>query len=151
MELNDEQFQAIAFIFEERNATKYGRKIGEFEKSFIDDFPELQKISIEQLERMLVQTIDSENQSEELRISAYWALSKTFNKSLINKFKKWLQFEIYNHNPTAIFQILIALDRFEEKVFHQDRDSRDYTEQELNIRDAKKYLSLFKETSPNRR
>lgn len=140
MKLENENFEVIAFLFEYRN----GNKLGEYEKSIIEDNPIFSKFSNEQLEVIITEALNSKTYSDEFRISAYWALSKTNNKKLISHFRKWLQLEIESYKPIPVFQILIALDRLKEKAFHKKRDSRDYREEELNIQDAKEYLAKVK-------
>lgn len=137
MKLTENQFTEVAFIFEEAKGSFHS----EFEKEIIAE-SDLTKYSIPELVKIIVGGINSGiYNSEEDRVSAYWCLSKISDKKLILDFRKWLLFEIENKNSTAIFQILIALDKLDESVFNKRRISRDVFETELNLEDAKNYLN----------
>lgn len=136
MKLTNHQFTEVAFIFEEAKGSFHS----ELEKKIIAE-SELTKFSVKELLKIIVDGINSGiYNSEEDRVSAYWCLSKISDKKLILDFRKWLLFEIENKNSTAIFQILIALDKLDESVFNKRRTSRDVFETELNLEDAKIYL-----------
>lgn len=139
MKLTENQFTEIAFIFEETNGSFHS----EFEKEIIAE-SDLTKYSIPELVKIIVDGIDSGIYNLEAdRVSAYWCLSKISDKKLILDYRKWLQFEIENKNSTAIFQILISLDKLDESVFNKKRTSRDVFETKLNLEDAKNYLKKF--------
>lgn len=99
------------------------------------NFDHLEKIIVDGLNK----TIDT---SSDLRICAYWALSKRFNRNLIPSFKGWLKSELDEGNSAAIYQILIALGKMGEPVFNVDREGGSSVyEIDLNVRDAKTYLT----------
>jgi hypothetical protein len=136
LKLTNEQFTEAAFIFEKANGNSHSN----FENEIIAE-SELTKFEPTELEKIIVDGLNAgiyKNQDE--RVSAYWSLSKICNRNLIPDFKKWLNYELESENGTAIFQILVALDRLEEPAFHKKRNGRGFDEIELNIRDAKKYL-----------
>ena len=84
--------------------------------------------------------------SPELRLSAYWALSKRFDKNLLPFFRNQLEVEIEVEGAPAVFQLLIAIDNLAEPVFGTDRNgSFSGFDSDLNIRDAKAYLKGKKE------
>lgn len=129
MKLTENQFTEIAFIFEEANGSFHS----EFEKVIIAE-SEMTKYSISELVKIIIEGINLGIYNlESERVSAYWCLSKVCDKKLISNFRKWLNFEIENKNDTAIFQILIALDKLDEAVFNNKRTSRDVFETELNF------------------
>lgn len=141
MKFTEDQFEAIAYIFERKNS--YPGFHSSYEKEIISDF-ELKDLPPNKLEQILVDGIEQKIYSNEKeRIDSYWALSKSGNKNLINYFRKWLNEEVSAKNYKAIFQILIALDKLEESVFEKNRTSRSYDETNLNLKDAKNYLENF--------
>ena len=136
MKLTKDQFLEVAFIFEKAN----GNSHSDYEKGIIAE-SELTEHKPEELEQLIVNGLNSgiyKNNND--RISAYWTLSKSNNRNLISEFQKWLKTELDIENGLAIFQLLVALDRFDEPAFHKNRNSRGNDETELNIRDAKNYL-----------
>jgi len=136
MKLTNNQLEEAAFIFEKENEYKHG----EFEKEVIKRSNLLHLLTSE-LKTIIVNGLNSNLYTDSIeRVGAYWALSKTNDKSLIPEYKNWLKKEFNLKNETPIFQILIALDRFEEPAFHENRNSRYYDQTELNFRDAKNYL-----------
>ncbi|WP_400075244.1 hypothetical protein [Winogradskyella sp. R77965] len=136
MKLTDHQFTEAAFIFEKENGSYHGN----YEKSVIKE-SNLTLIEPSKLKANIIDGLQSNLYAEiKDRTSAYWALSKTNDTNLISDYKKWLKRELSEENPIPIFQILLALDRFDEPSFHKDRVSRHYDDVELNIRDAKNYL-----------
>jgi hypothetical protein len=137
MKLTKDQFLEAGFIFEKAN----GNSHSDYEKGIIAE-SELTNYKPKELEQILVNGLNSEiYKNDEDRISAYWALSKNNNRDLILEFQKWLRTELNIENGIAIFQILVALDRFDEPAFHKNRNSRGNDETELNIRDANQYLN----------
>lgn len=138
MKLTDEQFEALAYIFEREN----GNKKSDYENKVIAESG-LSNFEPELLERSVVDGLNNGiYDSSTDRISAYWVLGKRFNRNLIPSFKKWLQKEFDLNDPLAVYQLLISLGNMEEPVFNPDRDgSSAYFETELNMRDAKDYLN----------
>jgi hypothetical protein len=137
MKFTKDQFLEVAFIFEKAN----GNSHSDYEKGIIAE-SELTEYKPEELEQLVVNGLNSGiYKNENDRISAYWTLSKSNNRSLILEFQKWLRTELDVENGIAIFQLLVALDRFDEPVFHKNRNSRGNDEKELNIRDSKQYLN----------
>jgi hypothetical protein len=136
MIFKNEQFVAIAFLFEKGN----GNTPSEYEESVINH-SKLKDIPIEQLEAFIVEGLhENAYKIERTRTSAYWALSERNNPELIPHFKVWLQNELDTKKNTAAFQLMIALDKLGEPVFHPDRKSTAVDEVELNLRDASQYL-----------
>ena len=136
MKLSNNQLEEAAYIFEKQN----GNSNSEYERRIIFESDLLQFSTIE-LEIKIVDGLKNQIYVEENeRVSAYWALSKIGNSKLISNFKEWLKSEVENNNSNAIFQLLIALDRLDEKAFHENRMSRYFDETELNLRDAIQYL-----------
>ncbi|WP_204347112.1 hypothetical protein [Psychroserpens algicola] len=137
MKFTQHQFTEIAFIFEKSNGNNHSN----YEKDIIAK-SELTKFNTTEIEELIVNGINSGIYKKEAeRVSGYWALSKTRNRKLITEFRKWLLTELNLDNGIAIFQILVALDRLDEQVFHKSRNSRGVDEIELNINDAKYYLN----------
>ncbi len=138
MKLTKDQFLEAGFIFEKTN----GNSHSDYEKKTIVESV-LTEYKPAELEKLIVYGLHSGIYlSNDERISAYWALSKIDNRNLILEFKKWLRIELESENGIAIFQLLVALDRFDEPAFHKNRNSRGNEETELNIRDAKQYLNI---------
>ncbi len=136
MKLTKDHFLEVAFIFEKAN----GNSHSDYEKGIIAE-SELIEHKPEELEQLIVNGLNSGiYKNDHDRISAYWTLSKSNNRNLISEFQKWLKTELDFENGLAIFQLLVALDRFDEPAFHKNRNSRGNDETELNIRDAKNYL-----------
>jgi hypothetical protein len=137
MKLTNNQFIESAFIFEKAN----GNTHSDFEKEIIAE-SELTQYKQTELEQIIVDGLNSGiYKNEDERVSGYWSLSKSNNRNLILEFQKWLRTELKIENGIAIFQLLVALDRFDEPAFHKNRNSRGNDETELNIRDAKEYLN----------
>ena len=137
MKLTNQQFIEAAFIFERGE----GHHHSSYEKEVIKESNLLHYQPCE-LKTIIVDGLNSNLYTEPTeRISAYWALSKTNNKNLIPELKNWLKEELNHKNGAPIFQILVALERFDEPAFHAERNSRSYDETELNIRDSKIYLN----------
>ncbi len=137
MKGTNQQFEEIAYIFEHANGSLHS----DYERKIIKE-SKLAKFKPLELEQIIVDGLNSNiynNESE--RASGYWALSKSINSNLISHFRKWLKIELDNKNSIPIFQILVALDRFDEPAFHKNRNSRGVDETKLNIRDAKEYLN----------
>ena len=137
MKFNDEQFTALAFIFEREN----GNSLDEFELDTISE-SNLGEFSTKELEKIICVGLNQKIYEEDkLRICAYWALSKRFNPELLKHFVNWLQLEVENENSIAIYQLMIAIDKLDNKIFDKKRTSRYSDENEMNIRDAKIYLN----------
>lgn len=137
MKLDKDQFLEAGIIFEKTN----GHSQSDFEKDIIAE-SKLNKYESYELERLIVDGLNSHlYKNDDERVSAYWALSKTNNRNLITNFKNWLRIEFENGNENMLFQLLVALDRFDEPVFHKSRTSRGEDETDLNLRDAKAYLN----------
>ena len=137
MKLTELQLEAAGYLFEKANGNKHDNSL---EKIIHESGLEVYDITI--LEKIIVNGINSEIYNElQIRTSAYWALSKRFNNELIPSFKKWLKMEIEKNNTSPIFQIMIALDNLEESIFNKDRTGYAFDEIELNLKDAKTYLS----------
>ncbi|MEM6685275.1 MAG: hypothetical protein AAF617_05710 [Bacteroidota bacterium] len=137
MIFKNDQFVAIAFLFEKEN----GNTPSEYEESVIN-LSKLKTIPVPQLETFIIEGLhENAYKIEKTRTSAYWALSKRFNPKLIPHFKVWLQKEIDAKKSTAMFQLMLALDKVDEPVFHPSRNSSAVDEVELNLRDAKHYLA----------
>jgi hypothetical protein len=138
MKLTNDQFDALAYIFEKEN----GNKKSDYEKKIISESG-LADFEPELLERNVVDGLENgiyDGSTD--RISAYWALGKRFNRNLIPSFQKWLQKEFDLNDSQAVYQLLISLGNMEEPVFNPDRKggSASY-ETELNMRDAGDYLN----------
>jgi len=137
IKLTNQQFEEIAYIFEQANRGSHS----DYERKIIKE-SKLAKFKPFELEQIIVDGLNSNiYKKESERVSGYWALSKSINSDLISQFRKWLKIELDNKNSIPIFQILVALDRFHEPAFHKNRNSRGADETELNIRDAKEYLN----------
>lgn len=135
MEVSEDNLFVVALIFEQAN----GNLLGENDILLIENSG-LSNCSAELLEAMLVEALNTER-SPSYRSTAYWALSKRFNRELIPVFKKWMGEELQNQESAAVYQLLIALDNLEEPVFGEDRNgSFSATDTSLNVRDAKIYL-----------
>jgi len=137
MKLTKDQFLEAGFIFEKAN----GNSHSDFEKKIIAE-SELTQYKPTELERIIVDGLNSGiYKNEDERVSGYWSLSKSNNRNLILEFRKWLITELKIENGIGVFQLLVALDRFDEPAFDKNRNSRGNDETELNIRDAKEYLN----------
>lgn len=137
MELTIDQLEEAGFIFEKEN----GYAGDDYSKRVLAE-SNLTTYNVDHLEKIIVdglnKTVDT---NSDLRISAYWALSKRFNRNLIPSFKGWLKSELDEGNGAAIYQILIALGDMGEPVFNVDREGgSSVNELDLNVRDAKSYL-----------
>ena len=147
MKLTKDQFLEAGFIFEKTN----GNSHSDFEKKIIAE-SELTQYKHTELEQIIVDGLNSGiYKNEDERVSAYWALSKSNNRNLISDFKNWLRIEVENQNENMLFQLLVALDRFDETVFHKSRTGRGADETDLNLRDAKEYLNKKNKNSAQHR
>lgn len=136
MKLTNHQFIEAAFIFEKENGNRHGK----YEKEVIKE-SNLLHLKPSELKTIIINGLNLGLYTKNTeRTSAYWALSKTNDKNIIPEFKNWLKKEFNLKNETPIFQLLIALDRFDESAFDEKRNSRYFDETELNFRDAKNYL-----------
>ena len=137
MKLNQDQFEALTYIFEREN----GNIKSEYENEIIKESG-IGGLDPNALEKIVVDGINNGtyiNSSE--KISAYWSLGKRYNKNLIPNLRKWLTDEIKLNDLQAVYQILISLGNMDEPVFNSDRKGGSaFYETELNLRDAKDYL-----------
>lgn len=136
MKLTNDQFEEAAFIFEREN----GYSHSDYEKEVIAG-SDLTAYQPAELELMIITGLNNGIYIEEFdRVSAYWSLSKIGKPELIQNFRRWLQEEFKKNNTIPVYQILVALDRLEEPVFHSERTGTAADETDLNMRDAKNYL-----------
>tara|TARA_R110002111_G_scaffold262258_1_gene337575 strand:+ start:543 stop:965 length:423 start_codon:yes stop_codon:yes gene_type:complete len=137
MKLTNDQFEAVAYIFERAN----GNKKSEYEEKVIAESG-LNNLKPFELETQIINGINNGLYSDSKeRISAYWTLSKIHKTELIPNFKKWLKIELEHKNVDTIYQLMIALSNLEEPIFNIDRNgSSAFNETELNLRDAENYL-----------
>jgi|GEM_PF-4326175 len=84
---------------------------------------------------------DNAPEDAEARRLAYWALSKRADAALIPSFRNWLSQELKGNDAQAIFQLMIGLDNLEEPIFDVSRSGYASFEEELNRRDASRYLN----------
>lgn len=137
MEIAKEQFDALAYIFEKNN----GNELGQYENRIIAESG-LKELPIPELVTAIIENLHTDcAEDDSYRTSAYWALSKRFDKKLIPFFQAWLRRELSVTGMPAVFQLLIALDNLAEPVFGEDRNgSYGGHEVALNVRDAETYL-----------
>lgn len=137
MKIEADQFDAISYIFEMAN----GNNLGNYETRIIDT-SKVKGVSPVILVNAIIESFKEANPGDiSYRTSAYWALSKRFDKKLIPFFQKQLELELTIEGIPAVFQLLIALDNLTEPVFGKDRNgSYAGMDIELNMRDAKNYL-----------
>ena len=146
MKLTKDQFLEAGFIFEKAN----GNSHSDFENKIIAE-SQLTQYEPSELEQIIVDGLNSGvYKNEDERVSAYWALSKSNNRNLISDFKNWLRIEVENRKENMLFQLLVALDRFDEPAFHKSRTGRGADETDLNLRDAKEYLNKNKNSAQHR-
>ena len=132
-----DQFDAIAYIFETAN----GNTPGDFENRVIDASGFKDTPPQELVDDILSSFREGNPDDIEYRLSAYWALSKRFDKNLLPFFRKQLEVEIEVEEAPGVFQLLIAIDNLAEPAFGTDRNgSFSGFDSDLNIRDAKTYL-----------
>ena len=135
MFIREDNLFPAALIFEQAN----GNRLDQNDRLLIEKSG-LSHCFAERIEAAL---IDALNDGPPLsyRSTAYWALSKRFNRKLIPAFKSWMNRELQEQDGGALYQLLIALDNLGEPVFADDRmGSYSATDTGLNIRDAKDYL-----------
>jgi len=136
MKLTKEQLPTIALIFEKA----LGNELCSSDETEIFDSG-LSSYAAEELTQSIINELNSDNTNTEFRSTAYWALSKKFDRNILSLFKRWLNFEFTEKNTDAMYQILIALDNLKEPVFGKDRNgSYASDETDLNLRDAENYL-----------
>jgi hypothetical protein len=137
MKFEIDQFDAIAYIFETAN----GNTPGDYENRVIDASG-FKDIPPQELVDDILSSFREGNPDDiEYRLSAYWALSKRFDKNLLPFFRKQLEVEIEVEETPGVFQLLIAIDNLAEPAFGTDRNgSFSGFDSDLNIRDAKAYL-----------
>jgi len=138
MQLTIDQMEEAGFIFEKENGNSgddYTRRV--LAESI------LTKYNVDHLEKIIVDGLNNAiYTNSDIRVAAYWALSKRFNRNLIQSLKGWLKSELDKRDGAAIYQIMIALGNMGEPVFNIDRQGgSSMYEMDLNIRDAKTYLN----------
>ena len=140
MEIKEEQFDAIAYIFEINN----GNTLGAYENQIIEDSG-LRDIPASELAEAILGNLNEKHSGNTAyRLSAYWALSKRFDKNLLAFFQKSLAAELQIEGIPAVFQLLIALDNLNEPVFGKYRNgSFSGDDVESNCQDAKNYLAKY--------
>jgi hypothetical protein len=137
MKFEIDQFDAIAYIFETAN----GNTPGDYENRVIDASGIKDTPPQELVDDILSSFREGNPDDIEYRLSAYWALSKRFDKNLLPFFRKQLEVEIEVEEAPGVFQLLIAIDNLAEPAFGTDRNgSFSGFDSDLNIRDAKAYL-----------
>lgn len=134
MEFSKDAITAAAFVFEATN----GNMLGDWEKSEIEKH-HLIGIDSFVLSLELVALIESAKSSTSERQTAYWALGKRHDESLISFFRKQLSIEL-KRDLLAVYQILIALDTFGEPVFKSELLSESGNDLECHRRFAEQYL-----------
>tara|TARA_R110002051_G_scaffold322862_1_gene414714 strand:- start:1226 stop:1651 length:426 start_codon:yes stop_codon:yes gene_type:complete len=137
MKLTNNQFEAVAYIFEKAN----GNVMSEYEEEIISESG-LSQLEPVTLEKIIVDGLNNGIYTEKAdRISGYWVLGKRFNIDLIPFFRKWLKSELDLNESHTVYQLLISLGNMEEQVFSPDRKgSSSFNETELNLKYAKDYL-----------
>jgi hypothetical protein len=136
MKLNDHQLEACAYIFE----IDLGNDRLNFRQDIIESSG-ISNYSPNELEKSILQGLENGSFSDDdLRTSAYWALSKRFNRKLIPLFRKYLKYEMELKNTGPLFQLMVALNNIEEPVFSASRTGFAHFETELNLKDAELYL-----------
>lgn len=138
MKLTNDQLEGAAYIFEKA----HGNRKTDYEEEMIMA-SSLTDLSPGDLEKVIVDGLNTGVYEDSFeRVSAYWALSKRFNKDLIPAFKNWLKKELVLADPRTVYQLLIALGNIGEPVFNPDREGgSSVMETELNLRDATDYLT----------
>ncbi|MEO5711994.1 MAG: hypothetical protein ABIT37_00760 [Luteolibacter sp.] len=139
MRIHHDTIYAAVLIFELAN----DRVLSEAELEEIERH-EFTGIAPSLLQKELIHLICSEDKTDaDDRRSAYWALGKRFDASLIPFFRDQLRIE-QQRDVDAVYQILIALDNLNEPVFGGDRGgSYSLLDKELNWIDAGRYLSTL--------
>jgi len=133
--IREDNLFSVALIFEQAN----GNRLDQNDRLLIEKSG-LSHCCAESLEAALIEALNARPPLS-YRSSAYWALSKRFNGSLIPAFKTWMIRELQEQDGGALYQLLIALDNLGEPVFGDDRKgSYSAMDTGLNIRDAKDYL-----------
>jgi len=141
MKITDSQLEAVGYLFEQAN----GNELGSVESSIVKSSG-LMNCDLEEITKGIIDLLNGhERRLVKVRIAAYWALSKKYDRDLLPLLQKWLQTELAKKETDAVFQLMIALDNLEEPIFGEDRDggysSRDVG---LNLRDADKYLKTVR-------
>ena len=138
MKLTTDQFEALAYIFEREN----GNRKSDYEMAVIAASG-LANYKAEFLERNIIDGLENGVYDGSIdRISAYWALGKRSDQTLIPIFQKWLRKEYDLNDAQAVYQLLISLENMEESVFNPERNGGSASwETELNMIDAKEYLN----------
>lgn len=132
----DEKFiEATAYFFEYKN----GRNLNAEEQTLLDKFSLASQNVVGVIDRLL--SFDLSEASEEFRVRVYWALSKSFNQSLLSYYRTRLSYEVEEEANSSVYQLLICLDNLGETCFSPDRSSFGVLDVDLNYRDAKEYLS----------
>jgi len=137
MDIPEQNLLAVSLIFETTN----GNPVADCESHLIAEAG-LNGVQAEVIERLLVDKLNrGSSVAASYRSAAYWALSKRFSTRLIPTFVKWLREEISRSEPGPIYQLLIALDNFDELASGKDRNgSYSIMDEALNLRDAIFYV-----------
>ena len=129
---------AAAFFFESLG----GALLGDYELREIRTC-RLEGMDPEELARSLMEWIAAQPLDfPDGRGTAYWALGKKRDKALIPYFRDQLRLEL-TRDMNAAYQILIALDDVDEPSFDPARGGYSSNEEELNRRDAERYLEAI--------
>lgn len=136
MQFSESLIATAASIFEAAN----GRTLDDWENSEIERHG-LRGVDLNWLSGELMRWIVSEEKDVlPVRAVAYWALGKKFDSSLLPFFRKQLAVELAR-DTHAVYQIMIALDNLNERVFSDGRGgSYSSDEHELNSSDSARYL-----------
>ncbi|MEM7187827.1 MAG: hypothetical protein AAF466_14350 [Bacteroidota bacterium] len=134
--LSNLQLEASAYVFEMAN----GNDLQDFRREVVTT-SQLPDINPDQLAQHIVHGIEVDDYMDpNTRGTAYWALSKRFDTTLIPLFRKWLKKELELQNFGGMFQLMIALSNVDEPIFDSQRTGYASFEQDLNERDAHAYL-----------
>lgn len=99
------------------------------------------QVSAESVCEAIVNELDKGISKAGARATAYWALGKWHSIEMLPFFRTSLCAEL-ERDVDAVYQILIALDNLNEPVFGNDRRGQVGSDEvELNLRDARAYLS----------
>ncbi|NOX99485.1 MAG: hypothetical protein GXP30_07120 [Verrucomicrobia bacterium] len=134
MDFSQETLLAAGRRFEQVN----GAPPRELEDGWVDDAG-LTDVDPDELAAWIMKSIDdSNNDDQECRRRAYWALGYKYDAKLIPYFIVRLKVEV-QRDVEAAYHILIALDNLDEEPFG-NRDSHGTDDHDLNRLDAMAYL-----------
>ena len=101
-----------------------------------------QGLAPEELQLELIGQLEQgQDEDDQWRRLAYWALSKRFDKALTVPYQKWLAQALAGSDDQAVYQLMIGLDNLDEPIFDPARTGFASFEVELNRRDASRYLN----------